>query len=120
MLLVVNNMKLNRNELRKASAAFLFLRKQPSKYFEETGIIMCDSCVGTGLKNYKKVGEHDFAWDTSEFCCKCLGVGYINLFSYDQNIIDGTYCVCAECNGEGCIKCEHLGITDWVTNMMGG
>lgn len=113
-------MKLKINEIKKASAAFLFLKKQSPEYFEETGIVKCLECNGTGLKNYRKIGDNDFTWDTSEFCCECKGIGYKNLFSYEHNIIDGSNCVCKHCEGRGCSTCNHGGITDWVTNLMGG
>jgi len=103
---------------KKLNSIFLFLRNQPPEYFETNGISKCETCNGTGLSTSKMAEMNSASWNTHDFCDRCEGIGYIGLAGKDQ--IDDIYWVCRRCNGEGCSICNKIGVTDWVSNIMGG
>ena len=102
---------------KRLNSIFLFLKKQSPKYFEYTGIVKCEECAGTGLYKYKYMDKNDASWETNNFCEECNGVGFIGLCGEDN--IDEMNFVCNNCNGNGCEKCKHNGVIDWISNIMG-
>jgi len=101
-------------EHKKLNSIFLFLQKQNDEYFETNGISKCEICNGTGLST----SINSISWNTYDFCDTCKGIGYLGLLG--EGHIDAINCICRRCRGEGCSKCNKLGVTDWVTNIMGG
>jgi hypothetical protein len=129
-------MILKHDEVQKTNTIHKFLKSKNVKELEELKIYKCGHCNGTGIpKNENFMIWHSYVrkymWDTVNFCKNCKGVGYVylgnpdvsNLGDYDclsGYNIDGVNFVCKSCNGMGCGKCNHTGIVDWVSHIMGG
>lgn len=109
-------MRLTTQQIRRSNLFHEFLKRQDACYFEESSITKCQKCHTTGLANYKQMADGG-SWDTASFCDNCNGIGYKGVASEIQ--IDLLNFVCKQCDGIGCVKCDHRGIVDWVTNIMG-
>lgn len=109
-------MELIQQQRNRANILHGFLKKQSLEYFQETGISTCNNCYATGLRVNRSLSG-DFSWDTANFCKECNGIGYKGLSGGMQ--IDLINFICKRCDGIGCDKCNHKGIVDWVTNIMG-
>lgn len=109
---------LSDTQIRRAHNFFRQLKITDEKMLEEKGIVICESCEGTGLGGLTKLnGPGGYAWDPLQYCDKCHGVGFNGL--RDINTLDDNRFICGECNGVGCGECAQSGFTDWIAHAMG-
>ena len=109
-------MELTDTQVRRANNIFNYLRKMSKEFHQHNEIVICDSCngTGTGATSY----DGCYSWDCRTYCDKCYGVGYLG-FSKKRKMIDAEHFICSKCEGVGCENCKHIGIVDWVANIMG-
>ncbi|RLD63312.1 MAG: hypothetical protein DRI84_09835 [Bacteroidetes bacterium] len=114
-------MNLTEKQVARANRFHAILKTKGKEYFKENNIVPCSCCDKTGLRYTKMTdvnGEvYATGWDTSSFCNECNGIGYKGIANGFQ--IDILNFICRNCDGIGCGECNHSGVVDWVTHMMG-
>jgi len=112
-------MKLDKNEERRCTAMNIFFKKMDHKQLAKNRIFTCNACKGTGLSGlYFGKRGNSIGWDCKSFCPECGGVGYRG--NVHKRQISNEIILCKYCYGSGCSNCNHTGIVDWVTYLMGG
>lgn len=97
-----------------------FMVMKPDEYIKSK-VEVCKDCNGTGLFGVfenKETGGF-YAWNGTDYCDKCHGVGFINIDNKFKSLTDELY-ICQSCGGVGCSKCNNTGLVDWIGNAMGG
>lgn len=109
-------MNLTPQQVSRANRFHVILKAKDEEYLDENDIKKCDECNGTGLR-YIELSDGSKGWDTTGYCDECNGIGFKGVSNGFQ--VDSTSYICRLCDGIGCDECEHTGVVDWVTHLMG-
>ena len=78
--------------------------------FAMCGLVVCDSCEGSGLPIPPSKPGAITAWADGKYCNKCKGFGVTNIKKIYSDYL------CKQCKGEGCKSCDFKGAVDWISN----